>query len=244
MKIIQAFGVPSSPLQVSDILTNLHVGHTLISGTMRAINTEKHLAKEQPAWPVVLPSIAAIPKNTCKMPNQILFVCDALALLSTCNIRLIKADAIYDSIRSALLYAAANPVEDWHLERREPSIQDYVSNATKPSFLNNLQTEIYRITPYDLRKQIQAQIIGYLAGVESRTKLLAKLASSHKLTKLAELVKDPKSVALHNAVAQYKRTQAIEATALETGFETFEILYISNSSRKTIDDAAKKAKKR
>lgn len=238
--IVQAFGVPSSPLEVSKIMTYLGVGHTLVTGTLRLKSKSKHLSRVQPAWPIILPSVRALERYTCKMDNQVLFICDALAFLSTCNLQIIKPQGMAENIKDALEYARLNPLEGWKLKIKEPSISDYVNNATKPSFLNDLQTQLYKITPYDLRKTTQNLIIGYLAGAEPKAKLIAKLKTSHKLDKIYELIKSPKTQALKDAVALFAKNQNIELTALETGFETFEILYLTNSSKKTISEAAKK----
>lgn len=242
-KVIHAFGSLASPLQIASTLTNLRISHTLVNSDLCLRTNDFHLAKEQPAWPVILPSVHAVSKYKCDMENQILFVCDSLALLSTCNMGILRPQDIEASMRRSLEYAIANPMLGWKLVRVEPSITDYVSGATKPSYLNEVQTLLYKISNYDLRKEIQGLIIGCLAGAESRTKLAAKLASNHKLDELRILVKDPKFNLLRDAVAMHQRGSAIEVVASATGFENFEILYITRSSAKSLETKKLKSRK-
>lgn len=242
-RIIHAFGILASPVEVSAILSQLRIGHTLVSSSLRAQGRNQHLGRRQPAWPVVLPSIKALSRYTSEFEPEILFICDSQALLATCNIRILKPKDLEYGVRRALEYAVANPMASWALERKEMSISDYVNSATKPSYLNALQSEFYRITPYDLRKEVQNLVIGCLAGAESKSKLNAKLDSSHKLSALARLAKDPKFGLLKEAVAHYRASGSIEATAAATGFENFEILYIARSSEKTLRDTKTKKRK-
>lgn len=239
-RIIQAFGFLTSPLLLSTALRDLRVSHTLVNGTLKSLGREVDLGGKQPAWPIVLPSINAISKYRCTMNPQILLVCDAESRFKQTNIRIVKPGNIQHRLIEALEWTMFNQQSQWTLVDNEPSISDYVETATKPSLLNTMQGLFYKITPYDLRKEVQSMIIGYLAGQESRAKLMAKLTSSHKLTELATLMKDPKVVKLRDAVALYRRNGSEEKTALETGFEQFEILYISRSSEKAKANVKKK----
>jgi hypothetical protein len=221
-------------------MTSLKVGHTLVSGKIKTIHTQRNVSRVQPAWPVILPSLAAVDKYQCDISPQILFVCDALALLSNCNLRIIRMEGLEQNIKDALAYATANPEQNsWKLQKVEPTIADYVNHATKPSFLNNLQTAIYKIAPYDLKKKIQTSIIGYLAGTVSKTSLMAQLNANLKLDTLRRLMLDPKATELKDAVAMYAKTKSIEVVTATTGFESFEILYIYRSSEKTVAEAKK-----
>ena len=242
-KIIHAYGLLASPLQVSETLAQLRVGHTLVNDTLRAKGIEHHFSTRQPAWPIVLPTIQALGRYQCNRGDQILLICDSLALLSTCNVGILKPEDMETSLRKALNYAVANPMLNWKLTRIEPTIGDYVANATTPSYLNLIQAEFYKITPYDLRKEIQALVIGCLAGIESRSKLFAKLSTSYKLDNLKTLVKDPKFGALKDAVSMFRSNGNVELTATTTGYQTFELLYVTRSSAKTQKDLVDKKKK-
>ncbi len=239
-RIIHAYGLLASPLQVSAVLTQLKVGHTVFKDSLTAPGTELHFDHRQPAWPVILPTIQAMSRYRCKANKQILMICDSLALLSTCNLRTLKPHNMEVTLKKALEYAVANPMDGWALVRREPSIKEYVDNATTPSYLNLIQSDLYKITPYDLRREVQALLIGCLAGVETKAKLVAKLKSSHKLDSLLELIKDPKFIGLRDAVALFKSNGDADATALSTGYQSFEILYVTRSANKTLKTASDK----
>jgi hypothetical protein len=135
------------------------------------------------------------------------------------------------SLQRSLEHALAHPFEkDWKLQVNEPTFAEYVTSSTKPSFLNGVQTEFYRITPYDLRKSVQALVIGYLAGAVSRKKLWDKLNSSHKLDRLKSVLTNPKCMQLKQAVSLYLKGGDLEIIALEYSCPTFEILYLSKSA--------------
>lgn len=230
-KVIHAYGVLASPLDISINLADLGISHSLISNTLRAEATEKEHSDTQPGWPIVLPSLKFLPRYQCDRRRQILFVCDSLAQLSLCNIRILDPRDMRYSLRRSLEHALANPFEkDWKLEVREPTFAEYVTSSTKPSFLNGIQTELYRITPYDLRKQVQALVIGYLAGVEPRKKLWDKLNSTYKLDRLKVVLNDPKCSQLKQAVGLYIRGGDLETISMEYSCPTFEILYLSKSA--------------
>jgi hypothetical protein len=231
--VIKAYGVLASPLEVAHALKLLRVSHAMVDNSLVAKSKSRHLSAEQPAWPIILPSVTFCHRYRSPYARQILFICDSLSCLKTCNVKVLDPTDLVKSMRRALEYAVENP-EDWHLVRKEPTMDDYVNAATKPSFLNHVQAAIYKITPYDLRKEVAALLIGYLAGVEARSKLMAKLDSSHKLWELKEMMKDPMSGALRQAVMQYKKEGNVELVASQHKLQTFEILYIAGSSKKTI----------
>ncbi len=243
--IIGVYGTTLPPLAVSSTLKILRIGHTLVNGATNNPSYEnQHFGKHQPGWPVIVSNVGLLSRFQCSTDRQVLFVCDSLPILMSCNLRVIKTPMEMNyqdythNMALALNHAVSHPLDGWELTRKEPSIIEYVNLATKPSFLNNMQTEIYKITPYALRLEVKALIIGYLAGVESRAKLIAKLKTSLKLNNLLALIMDSKTPLLKEAVALFNRTQDIEATAKATGFETFEILYVVNSNRKTVADKA------
>src|SRR6202022_2301808 len=232
--IIHAFGVLASPLQVSALLTNLRISHSIIASDLQATETQIHNSKKQPAWPIIVPSIAALARYKCEYDNQIILLCDSFAMLSSCNVHIIKPENMDYGMRSALKYATDNTaIDGWKLKRKETSINEYVTSATKPSLLNDVQSLLYRVSNYSLRKEAQTLIIGYLAGTESKSKLMAKLSSSYKLDDLKALMKDPLCDNLKDAVDAYKKTKNVEIAASAHNISTFEIMYIFQSAMKT-----------
>ena len=137
------------------------------------------------------------------------------------------------------LMIASKEKEGWSLINKEPSTLDYVNSATKPSLVNKLQTEVYKLTPYALRKEVQQLMIAYLAGTASYTAMHKKLKSSLKLQRLGELLHLPKAKELREAVLMLNTT-SVEDVAKKTGFETFELLYLSRSNAKTLSESKSK----
>jgi hypothetical protein len=126
------------------------------------------------------------------------------------------------------LQSTTSRSEPFEFKKIEPSIADYVNAATKPSFLNHIQTSIYKIQPYGLRKEVQAMCIAYLAGGTSLAVLKRKLRSNFKLEDLAKLMLAEKAKQLKDAVALLKGLP-VDQVAKKTGFEQFELNYVANS---------------
>lgn len=235
--ILDAFGIPDySPLYVSDLLRALNMSHTLEGGFIRHLTcTVDGLCVEQPVWPIVVDRVRAIPKIRSQIDRQVLFVCDSKAALSNTNI---KQDLWPSSRGSDVLrtfkdvLARANRSSGWTIEVDEPTTLDFVKSATKPSYLNLIQTQLYKLTPYTLRKEVQQLVIAYLAGTAPYTAMHRKLKSSLKLQSLSELLHLPKAKELREAVLMLN-SNPVEEVAKKTGFQPFELNYLSKSSAKT-----------
>jgi hypothetical protein len=230
---MQAYGVNASPLEIAAALTQLQVSHVFIGNDLRATPAVRDISAMQPAWPVIIPGIKAFRRMRLLLPNQVLYICEPRSVLDTTNLRIIKDWKL--SLALSLQHAVTHPLDPgWKFAINEMAIEEYVHIATKPSFLNHVQAEFYKITPYDLRKAVQLQIIAYLAGTETYSNLRKRLASSYKLDALKALMADPKCQTLRQAVAQYQKTGDEEQAAKDFGVEKFEILYIANSGKKAI----------
>jgi hypothetical protein len=229
--VINAYGVLASPLQISAAMTALRVSHVVIDSSLRARPTVVENAAKQPAWPVIMPNIKAVGRHWLDYQQQILYVCGSLAELQSTNLRIIKDWRT--NLAASLKHAVVNPfAEDWKFSSNEMPIEDFVHVATKPSFLNHVQNEIYKLTPYDLQRTVRHLILGYLSGTESYTKLRQKLNSSFKLERLKALMADPQCAVLKSAVQDYRKSHNEELVAKAHGVETFEILYIVKASKK------------
>lgn len=229
--VLHAFGVVGSPLEISAALTQMRTSHVVIDNSLVARPSVVDLLYQQPAWPVILPNLKAFRRYSLTYERQILYVCGSLAELSATNLRVIKDWKA--SLDLSLKHAVVNEfAADWGLDIQEMPIEGYVDIATKPSFLGDVQTLLYRITPYALRKEVQELFIAYLAGIASYTKLRAKLVSSYKLDDLKKLLADPRCAELRNAVALAKKTGDVENVANQTGVEKYEIMYLLRSTAK------------
>lgn len=239
--ILSAYGLPDySPIQVSDCLRSLRMSHTLEGGVKHAVCTVDGLCKEQPVWPIVVDKVKALPKLRTRTERSVLFVCDAGSALATTNISNVlwpeqRSINILEDIKKALI-AAHQCSTEWLLINNEPTTLDYVKSASNPSFVNGCQDALYRITPYTLRKEVQQLMISYLAGTASYTALNRKLKTSLKLQTLSDLLHSAKAKELREAVGMLSRT-SVEEVAKKTGFQSFELLYISRSNAKSISEA-------
>lgn len=236
-QILKAWAVSTwVPVDLTEALTELQVSHTIVGWS-----TEEHrlrardidgLAAEQPAWPVIAHSVSDIPRIRINRERQILFVCDSAPALANVNLTpLPEARTLRQSLVLALRQLGGN----WELVSTEPDIQDYVALASKPSFLNQLQTAIYKINPYADRKIIQQKIIYFLGGKLSINAMREILRSSYKYEPIRELLNLPEAVVLSNAVARARAGEDSEEVAEELGIEPFDISYILSSVNKQQD---------
>lgn len=241
--IIAAFGLfELSPLELSGLLRKWHVSHTVIGtvlGRTRRMEVDG-LSKEQPAWPIVLGSVYLTQHVICKHDHQIYFVVDSPAALSNTNLnqalwpqnrgpRTIE-QAVYDALTASTVHFRKTK-EQVTISYDEPTIDTYVSAATNPSCLNLIQTAIYKINPYQLRKEVQALCISYLAGGISKTKLKQRLKSNHKLEPLRLLMDSADTEKLRAAVQECK-TGNVETVAQAYNLEPYEIRYVMSSFAK------------
>lgn len=239
--ILKGYGVIDlSPIQVSEALRQLRVSHTIEGGYMRhMVYTIDGLSKVQPAWPIVVDTLKAVPKVRTKKERMIYLICDSRAALANTNADKLlwpESRETHGGLSSALrlaLNSAHVANEEWALVRTDPSIDDFVNASSKPSFLNHVQTAVYKINPYDLRKEVQSLVILYLSGKVSPTKMRAKLKSSFKLEALLLLMTDPQAGKLRAACEEALRKKVtVEEIAKRTGVASFDLLYILNSARK------------
>lgn len=238
--ILSAFGlVDTSPHELSMVLRDLHMSHSLVGGRPRTLfRTVNGLCSQQPVWPIVIDGVKTIHKVQSKRSRLVYFVCDSRAALASTNVSQRmwpdhRSGTLTDAVVSSLMLAAqwGSTNTPWALKRKDLTIAEYVDIATKPSFLNDIQTALYKITPYGLRKEVQEQIIDYLAGHMAYTALNRKLKSSLKLETLQYLLSMDKAKAFRDAVLAL-RNSTIDEVAKAHGFETFELLYISSSYAK------------
>lgn len=237
-EVIGAFGIVDlSPFQVSNVLKQLRVSHTYVglnTKTKRtAIIEVPGNNGEQPAWPVVIDRVSAIKRVQTPRQRLIYLITDSRAALSVTNASHglwpeQRENLSFDKMLRLVLQSTTARSEPFAFKKAEPSIADYVNAATKPSFLNHIQTAIYKIQPYPMRKEVQAMCIAYLAGGVSHAILRRKLKSSFKLDELAALMLADKAKSLRDAVSLLKGAP-VDQVAKKTGFEPFELNYVANS---------------
>jgi hypothetical protein len=209
--------VSHSPIAISYALAKLRVSHTLVSGKRTLVVDKK---REQPVPVHVTPHLKDYRKGTVN------FIVASAAELATTNYPLLSTlhtDSLIDEVREALL----KRVEIVPAVTEMLPI-DYVNQVAKPSLLNKIQTQIYKIQPYSLRKTTQHLVLGYLKSEISESKIRKALADNLKHEELLPLVLAARP--LREAVARLAQ-EPLEKVAAESGYPTFELLYISKERK-------------
>ena len=207
-----------STWQLSDALTQLRVSHSIKEGARspaRVIDCKK----AQPKWVHLTTNV----KNFRR--TSVNFITASHAELSYTNFpRLPTSDDFLEVLKYALQYPVSVVPEVKQLTNL-----DYVELVAKPSLLNNIQTLVYKIQPYALRKEVQKLILQYFNSQISLRGVEHNLKRSFKTVGLIPYLRE--GVGLKTAVARLK-AETVEAVAADTGFETFELLYLSKERKK------------
>ena len=199
-----------SPLEISYALSRLNVSHVL---ECRGVRKKITRPKPQPKAVYVTDSL------TNYRPEAVNFIVSCIAELGLTNYTPLSSGTLEDVLKDALI----KQVEI------VPSVtvmsdMDYVNAVAKPSILNKIQTEVYRLNPYALRKQTHAIVLDYLNSKISKRKLKEVLSRNLKQEALLPLLLSADS--LRNAVARLSKETPEEIEA-DTGHPTFELLYLS-----------------
>lgn len=202
-----------SALEISYALFDLNVSHTRLIGKGKKF-VDRH--KAQPKSVVVTDSWKSLDASSIN------FISAPLADLGLTNVPLI-AGPLPDSLKQALLEAKSTKVI-----RQQPQFLDYVNMVAKPSVLNKLQTEIYKVNPYKLRQETQSIMLDYFNSRISKHQLKQLLTKSLRQESLLPLFKEAEP--LRVAVAMLSRNTPEQVEAL-TGIPTFELLYISKERK-------------
>lgn len=204
-----------STVELSFALSKLGVSHTINTGGRKMRVTK---AKEQPMAVHVTSVLKDYKENTVNF-----IVASAAELATTNYLRMKDTQDLCAMVKTALLdekmivptVKSVSPIE-------------YVNQVAKPSLLNKIQTEIYRIQPYGLRKQTQQLVLAYMASKLTKAQIKKALADNLKHETLLPLILSADS--LRNAVARLP-AETPEAIAADTGHPTFEILYLSKERK-------------
>lgn len=225
------------PSAVSQALRDLGISHTIVghNPSSRWYDQLKvrGTMEDPPAWPVVCHSVADIRRYKPTKPRSILFVTDGNAHLSQTNLQLLDHSLpLIESIKLALL----TPWWDsWTLVQQDTPYSEYVKMASRPSFLRDLQTEVYKIQPYADQKNVQAQSISYLAGRISYRELQNRIKPILKATRVLELLKEEAANILIGAVKRADEGQELpQAIADSVGIDVFDINYVRASMQKQL----------
>src|SRR5690606_19140311 len=213
---VAAFGVSGiAPMYISRALSQLTVSH-LTCGYDRSVfrhrtTRVKAQCTEPPALPVICVGLDAINKFKSSYHRHVLFVCDCADILRHPSSQPLPGkgtDILSERVKSALL---APWDSNMTVKVDAPSFLDYVDKASKPSLLRDIQTLVYKITPYALRKEIQHAVLQYLDGRISRKALFLLLDKTLRGPQLKALLQGPSAQILICALkeAKSKDTQSV-----------------------------------
>lgn len=204
-----------SPMEISEALRKLKVSHVLSTGRRELVFDSK---RKQPS-----PVRIASDLNDVSL-TSINFIVASIAELNLTNYKMLPRIELTEALKTALQdKSTIKP------KVRVLSPIDYVEQVARPSLLNKVQTEIYKIQPYALRKQTNAIVLSYLNSKISKKKLRKLLADNLKHEALLPLLLSADS--LRDAVAEVAKGQAVEQVAEASGHPTFELLYLSKERK-------------
>lgn len=230
---VAAFAVSGiAPMFISRALSRLTITH-LTCGYDSSIfkyrtTRTKAPCVEPPALPVICVGLDSIRKFKSKYHRHVLFVCDSNEQLKHTNLKPLpgkETDALIERVKSGLLAPWDSGLE---ITVDEPSLLEYVDKASKPSLLRDIQTLVYKINPYALRKDIQFVVMLYLSGKISRKAAFTEIALCSRSRELQELLQSPASQILIKALkkAQDLPTQQV---ADEFGIDVFDLNFVRAS---------------
>lgn len=206
-----------SAWDISTVLRKLRVAHTIDSG-------EKHCPQKVVQPGLEVPKVHVSPRVAGYRVGVVNFISASVAELSDTNfLPLVSTDleaAVCHALRSP--QAIVPDVKVW-------DASSYVDVIAHPSILNKIQTEVYRIQPYTLRKEIQALVLEFFnsrVGVRETMHILEKSVKTEKLKPVFKA-----ALPLRAAVAMLKSKTA-EQVAADTGFSAFELLYLTKAKKK------------
>lgn len=232
--MIKAYGISdASPHEVSDILDELGILHTIIGGKPVRPFEIKTGVMNSDTTVYIISGIRNIHRIAPPTKDAIYFVCCSKTTLEESNLSVaLSPDSRSMDLPSAIGVALVATFEPhWKLEIKQPALIDFVTMAVKPMFVNQLQKLVQSITPYAKSKEARSLCVSYLCGETSREEMLIHLTGSLKFSAIAELMRTEKADQLRSAIGEYKsNTKPLERICEQYGFETFEILYPVNSN--------------
>lgn len=201
--LYRVWGCPTkSSFEISEELTKLKVPHTArIENRFVAVPGERALQ-------------AHLTDNPKRLKRGVVnFVVASYAELSLTNYPMLV------TVKNALAQdSGIDPVVV------RMTAMDYVAAISKPSVITKIQTAIYKIQPYSLRKSTQNLVLGFFNSQVSDRELAKVLGRSYKTMPVLELVKEGSK--LREAVQELK-TKTPEQVEAETGIPAFELRYVS-----------------
>ena len=164
------------------------------------------------------------------------------SIIVDCKVRLERSNCdiidIKTNFKKALRHYLSlyrNDTERKTLLEKNITLKEVADVATSYSFLNDVQSHIYKITPYDFRKKVQHAIISYFYGSMTIASLKDLLSQHNKLAEIRKKCFSQEANKFKKAIRMYKDCKDENKVSAETGFATFDILYIIKSYEKEME---------
>lgn len=198
--------------ELSHGLSQIEVTHQIISNRMR-----RKVGSGR-----VIASVSAEPELLdVKFTN---FISASVSELSLTNFTQFSGLGLLEDLREAL---SSPTVMETAI--RPMTMADYVNWIAKPSALNLIQTEIYKINPYSLRKRTQELVLDFFNSRITLAKTIARLQDNLKHDRLVPLLIE--AVPLRDAVARLS-TETVAAVVESTGLQSFDLCYLASIRKK------------
>lgn len=176
-----------------------------------------------------------------KTDGIMVILCDSRPALEETNAKIAPSDLTPSEL---IDWVMADEGKEVQLQVHPVTLKSVLEVATIHSILNDMQTRIYKITPYALRKEAQDHLISYFYGAKSEEWFKSFLdAYPAKLASIRELIEMPEAIALKEACEEavpleYDRDN-VEAIAKRHKVQGFEITYIIKSFERKEREASK-----
>lgn len=215
VKIAVWGSVAHSEWDISDALRELHVSHTVDPRDKTKACQIVNVGYPQPKHVHVTTTLKTV------MPQAVNFIVASYGALSDTNIPNLpfaRERGLEDALKIALRSLQTTSVKVTKLTH-----VDYINQIAKPSLLNKIQTEILRIQPYSLRKEVQALTLDYFNSKIAKKTIMSFLNRSLRLEKLRNVINLGDD--LRAAVSLLSNMDA-EAIQIQTGVPSFDIMYL------------------
>ena len=155
--------------------------------------------------------------------SSVNFIVASISEISLTNFPRLKGDQLLDVMKEALGSSLeVKPVV------KEMAPDDYVNWLAKPSLLNKIQTELYKIQPYSAKKHTQGLILDFFNSKITLKNVVDSLQDNLKNESLIPLIRE--AVYMREAVARVGK-EDITKISIETGVPTFELLYLTKAKK-------------
>ena len=213
---VRVFGTALySPCDISAALARLRVSHAVAIAPTKGVGRRvirNHYGFEQPLW-------VHVSNTPVLQPQAINLISLSFSELNTTNFPRFPAMSIDEGMVQVL---ESNVQVVPKIECYSP--MDYVNMVAKPSLLNFIQTELYKINPYALRKETQGMILKFFNSQVPVKTMVEFLQKSLRQDTLVPLLHQ--GLPLRDAVARLGK-ETVEEVARTSGYSTFDLLYLS-----------------